>query len=161
MPVGEDQQQHLELTRDLEEISNIVALSDASFVAPFKRTPSLWDPTPKMSNSSIDPNSRNLLRLDETIAERVRSAVTDSISGITFDPAEHLGTSNPLKILSACTGEATAVLADRDAESKPGALKKDVVDSEAVERCASLEQSSHAFVRKTRPFPRLHERVQK
>jgi len=82
-----------------------------------------------MSGSLIDPNSRVLLTDSyETISEDlVRSAVTDSISGITFDPAERPGTSNPLKILSACTGEATAVLAERDAESKPGALKKDVV----------------------------------
>jgi len=81
-----------------------------------------------MSESLIDPNSRVLLTDSyETIAELVRSAVTDSISGITFDPAERPGTSNPLKNLSACTGEATAVLAERDAESKPGALKKDMV----------------------------------
>jgi tryptophanyl-tRNA synthetase len=85
-----------------------------------------------MSKSAVDPNSRILLTDPyETIVKRIRSAVTDSISGITFDPVGRPGTSNLLTILSACTGEAPAVLAERYAGSNHGALKKDV--AEAVE----------------------------
>jgi len=82
-----------------------------------------------MSKSAADPNSRILLTdSHETIIKRIRRAVTDSISGITFDPVERPGTSN---ILSACTGEVPAALAERYAGSKHGSLKKDV--AEAVE----------------------------
>ena len=52
--------------------------------------------------------------------------MTDSISGITFDPAERPGTNNPLTILSACTGETPAVLAEREdvVEAVEEALRK-------------------------------------
>ncbi|KAI0303330.1 tryptophanyl-tRNA synthetase [Multifurca ochricompacta] len=139
VPVGEDQQQHLELTRDLAETFNRTYPSPTPLfklpelmLTPSKRILSLRDSTVKMSKSAADPNSRILLTDSyETIAKRVRSAVTDSISGITFDPVERPGTSNLLMILSACTGETPAALAERYANSNHGALKKDVV--EAVE----------------------------
>ena len=57
--------------------------------------------------------------------------MTDSTSGITFDPVARPGTSNLLTILSACAGEAPAALAERNAASHHGGLKKDV--AEAVE----------------------------
>jgi len=106
VPVGEDQQQHLELTRDPADISNIVVLSDASFIAPFKRIPSLRDPTAKMSNSSIDPNSRILLRL---VRNHRRAGPQRGDRLHTFDPAERPETSNTLTVLSARTGEVPAV----------------------------------------------------
>ncbi|KAI0255328.1 hypothetical protein BJV78DRAFT_1179212, partial [Lactifluus subvellereus] len=96
-----------------------------------------------MSKSAVDPNSRILLTDSyETIVKRVRSAVTDSVSGITFDPVKRPGTSNLLTILSACTGNAPAVLADRYSASNHGALKQDVM--EAVE---ALHKPREEFVR--------------
>jgi tryptophanyl-tRNA synthetase len=72
----------------------------------------------KMFKSAVDPNSRILLTDPyEIIAKRIRSAMTDSISGITFDPVARPGTSNLLTTLFACTGEAPGVLAGRYAES--------------------------------------------
>jgi tryptophanyl-tRNA synthetase len=104
-----------------------------------------------MSKSAIDPNSRILLTDSyEIIAKRIRSAVTDSISGITFDPVERPGTSNLLTILSACTGEAPAVLTERYAGSNHGTLKKDVV--EAVEEALRKPRAEFARLRDEKMF---------
>jgi tryptophanyl-tRNA synthetase len=105
-----------------------------------------------MSKSAVDPNSRILLTDSyETIAKRIRSAVTDSNSGITFDPVERPGTSNLLTILSACTGEAPpAVLAERYAGSNHSALKKDVV--EAVEEALRKPRAEFVRLREDRTF---------
>ena len=80
-----------------------------------------------MYKPAVDPNSRILLTDPyETTVKRIRNAVTDSISGITFDPVARPGTSNLLTILSACTGEAPAVLAERYAGSNHDALNNAV-----------------------------------
>jgi hypothetical protein len=63
-----------------------------------------------MSKSAIDPNSRILLRLLQN--HQQAGLVTDTISGIIFDPAERPGTNKLLTIVEACTGEAPAVLAE-------------------------------------------------
>ncbi|KAN0109813.1 hypothetical protein V8E52_008919 [Russula decolorans] len=160
VPVGEDQQQHLELTRDLAESFNrtypsptpLFRLPELMLItAPSKRILSLRDVTAKMSKSAPDPNSRILLTDSyETIAKRIRGAVTDSISGITFDPVERPGTSNLLTILSACTGEAPTVLAERYAGSNHGSLKKDV--AEAVEEALRKPRAEFARLREDRTF---------
>jgi tryptophanyl-tRNA synthetase len=104
-----------------------------------------------MSKSATDPNSRILLTDSyETIAKRIRSAVTDSISGVTFDPVARLGTSNLLTILSACTGEAPAALAERYTRSNHSTLKKDVV--EAVEEALRRPREEFARLREERAF---------
>jgi len=104
-----------------------------------------------MSKSATDSNSRILLTDSyEIIVKRIRSAVTDSISGITFDPIERPGTSNLLTILSACTGETPAILADRYTESNHGALKKDVV--EAVEEALRKPRAEFARLRGEKTF---------
>ena len=104
-----------------------------------------------MSKSAPDPNSRILLTDSyETIVKRTRGAVTDSMSGITFDPVDRPGTSNLLTILSACTGEASTVLAERYAESNHGALKKDV--AEAVEEALRKPRAEFVRLREDRTF---------
>jgi tryptophanyl-tRNA synthetase len=104
-----------------------------------------------MSKSAVDPNSRILLTDPyETIVKRIRSAVTDSFSGITFDPVARPGTSNLLTILSACTGEVPAVLAERYAASNHGALKKDV--AEAVEEVLRRPRAEFARLCEDRSF---------
>jgi hypothetical protein len=79
------------------------------------------------------PRPQRILPTDpsEAIVRRTRSAVTDSISGITFDSVGRLGMSTLITNFSAFTGEAPAVLAERYARSNHGALKEDV--AEAVE----------------------------
>ncbi|KAI0263769.1 tryptophanyl-tRNA synthetase [Gloeopeniophorella convolvens] len=158
VPVGEDQQQHLELTRDIADIFNrtypnpkpLFRLPELT-LTPSKRILSLRDPSVKMSKSAADPNSRVLLTDSyETIAKRVRSAVTDSVSGITYDPVGRPGTSNLITILSACTGEAPTTIAGRYAGSNHGALKKDVV--EAVEEALRGPRAEFARLREDKAY---------
>ena len=104
-----------------------------------------------MSKSAVDPNSRILLTdTYDTIAKRIRAAVTDSISGITFDPVNRAGTSNLLTILSACTGETPIALAGRYEGSNHGVLKKDVV--EAVEETLRRPRGEFARLCEDRAF---------
>ena len=80
--------------------------------------------------------------------------MTDSISGITFDPAERPGTSNLLTILLACTGEAAAVLGERYAEDNHWALKINVV--EAVEEALRKPRGEFSRLRDEEAFlPRV------
>ncbi|KAG1768978.1 tryptophanyl-tRNA synthetase [Suillus occidentalis] len=130
VPVGDDQQQHIELTRDLADIFNPnlqrnVSPVPPSDLPPSKRILSLKDPTSKMSKSSPDAKSRILLTdTASQIQSKIRAAVTDSIQGITYDPDGRPGTSNLLTILAACT--------DSDVtQPGPWNLKRDV--AEAVE----------------------------
>ncbi|KAF8909181.1 hypothetical protein CPB85DRAFT_1222197 [Mucidula mucida] len=136
VPVGDDQTQHLELARDLVERFN--STYSPVFTMPgiiktsSKRVLSLRDPTSKMSKSAPDASSRILLTdLPDTIAAKIRVAVTDSVSGITYDPVARPGTANLLTILGACTEETPEDVALRYANKNHGHLKKDVVEAVA------------------------------
>ncbi|MFU8786487.1 MAG: tryptophan--tRNA ligase [Candidatus Izemoplasmataceae bacterium] len=111
VPVGDDQKQHLELTRDIaERVNNRVG---EFFVVPKPIIPkvgarimSLTDPTKKMSKSDDNVKSRILLLDDEAIIrKRIMSAVTDSDTKIRFDKELKPGISNLMTIMSAITGE--------------------------------------------------------
>ncbi|KAF9528207.1 tryptophanyl-tRNA synthetase [Crepidotus variabilis] len=139
VPVGEDQTQHLELSRDLAKSFNKTFNGKKRFfpvpeqmITPFKRVLSLKDPTSKMSKSSPDPTSRILLTdTYPMIQQKLRGAVTDSNSHISFDPINLRGTANLLSILSACTGETIPNIVARytGKEKAHGILKMEVADS--------------------------------
>ena len=112
VPVGEDQKQHLELTRDLAQRFNSNANKEVFKIPePFipevgARIMSLQDPSSKMSKS--DENEKaNLWLLDppKRIEKKIKSSVTDSDSEIKFDPQNKAGISNLLTIYSVITGE--------------------------------------------------------
>lgn len=85
-----------------------------------------------MSKSSPDLQSRILLTDTEAqIRKKIRGAVTDSITGITYDPAERRGAANLLTILAACTNEEPSEVATRYASKGHGDLKADVADAVA------------------------------
>jgi tryptophanyl-tRNA synthetase len=85
-----------------------------------------------MSKSAPDVQSRILLTDDfSQIKSKIRSAVTDSQAGVTYDPVNRPGAANLLTILAACTGEAPAEVAKRYAGKGHGDLKADV--AEAIE----------------------------
>ncbi|KAF9480901.1 tryptophanyl-tRNA synthetase [Pholiota conissans] len=139
VPVGEDQTQHLELTRELADSFNRKFTNKKRFfpiptqlITPCRRVLSLKDPSSKMSKSAPNVSSRILLT-DPTseIFQKFKGAVTDSIQGVTYDPINRPGTSNLLSILSACTGEEVESLAARYANKGHADLKADV--AEAVE----------------------------
>ncbi|EMD34299.1 hypothetical protein CERSUDRAFT_117177 [Gelatoporia subvermispora B] len=137
VPVGEDQEQHLELSRDLADIFNRSFHADGPtfplpqhVITPSRRVLSLKDPSSKMSKSAPDANSRILLTdSTSTVKKKIRSAVTDSITGITYDPQTRPGTANLITILAACTGEDTLAVAARYADKGHGALKAGVADA--------------------------------
>jgi len=135
VPVGEDQRQHLELTRDLAQRFN--ARFGETFVVPqphiVKATAKildLQDPTAKMSKSSSSPGGIiDLLDDPATSAKKVRGAVTDSGREIVFDEEAKPGVSNLLTILAALTGRPIDELVESYAGKGYGELKRDVADA--------------------------------
>lgn len=137
VPVGEDQRQHLELTRNLAERFN--ARFGETFVVPDGFIPQgaakiydLQDPTSKMSKSGDNPKGIvNLLDEPKTSAKRIKSAVTDNDSEIRYDRDEKPGVSNLLVIQSALTGRSVdEIVADYQAAgAQYGALKVDTADA--------------------------------
>lgn len=110
VPVGDDQKQHLELTRDLAERFNkkyndIFTIPEVRIPKVGARVMSLQDPTRKMSKS--DANSKGFISLlDEpkVIEKKIKSAVTDSEGIVKFDVANKPGISNLLSIYSILGG---------------------------------------------------------
>ncbi|GBE82823.1 Tryptophan--tRNA ligase, mitochondrial [Sparassis crispa] len=139
VPVGEDQQQHIELARDLADTFNRTFKNRGPLfplpqhvVTTSRRVLSLKDPSSKMSKSAPDKQSRILLTDSALqIQAKVRAAVTDSITGITYDPLARPGASNLLAILAACLGEDVTEAAKRYSDKGHVHLKADV--AEAVE----------------------------
>lgn len=83
-----------------------------------------------MSKSAPDVSSRILLTdTNKDIARKIRTAVTDSIPGVTYDPETRPGTSNLLAILAACTQEDAATVAQRYEGKGHGHLKSDVAEA--------------------------------
>ncbi len=111
VPVGDDQRQHLELTRDLAQRFNtlykqpVFTIPEGQIREEGARIMSLTEPTKKMSKSDTDPNSRiNLLDDPKTIKKKINRATTDSLRLVTFDP-ERPGITNLLTIYQVLTGE--------------------------------------------------------
>jgi tryptophanyl-tRNA synthetase len=134
VPVGEDQRQHLELTRDLAQRFNTLYGTTFTVPAPFivKETAKITDlqePTAKMSKSSSAPAGIvELLDDPAKTAKKIRSAVTDAGREIIFDPVEKPGVSNLLTIYSALTGRTVDDLVDAYAGRGYGDLKKDLAE---------------------------------
>jgi tryptophanyl-tRNA synthetase len=132
VPVGEDQRQHLELTRNLAQRFN--SRFGKSLVVPEPYIPpgaakiaDLQDPTSKMSKSASSPGGIvELLDPPKTSAKKIRSAVTDNEREIRYDPENKPGVANLLTIYSAMTDRKIAEL-EADYEGKGyGDLKKDL-----------------------------------
>jgi tryptophanyl-tRNA synthetase len=134
VPVGEDQRQHLELTRDLAQRFNHRYRKTFPLPEPYilKRTAKiadLQDPTKKMSKSSPSALGRiDMLDEPKVSAKRIRSAVTDSGSEVRFDEEEKPGISNLLTIYSSISGEEVGALEDRYAGRGYGDFKSDLAD---------------------------------
>ncbi len=131
VPVGEDQRQHLELTRDLAQRFN--SRHGATFVVPephiVRQTAKILDlqqPTKKMSKSLGGSGCLFLMDDPKASAKKIRSAVTDTGREIVFDPETKPGVSNLLTILSALGGSPVPALQERFAGAGYGDLKKEV-----------------------------------
>ena len=134
VPVGEDQRQHLELTRDLAERVNgrfpgTFVVPDAFIVKGSAKIMDLQEPGAKMSKTtSADLGLIDLLDDPARIAKKIRSAVTDTEREIRYDPEGKPGVSNLLVIHSVISGTAIADLERAFAGKGYGDLKKDVAD---------------------------------
>ncbi len=135
VPVGEDQRQHLELTRDLAVRFN--GRHGTTFVVPephilpsVGRIADLADPSAKMSKTSSSPSGIvELLDEPKVNIKKIRSAVTDSEREIEFDEERKPGVANLLTILSALTGTSVEVLVKELAGRGYGDLKGAVADA--------------------------------
>lgn len=134
VPVGEDQRQHLELTRDLAQRFNTrfkktFVVPDAHIIKGTAKIFDLQDPTAKMSKSSSNPAGIvNILDDPKVSAKKIRSAVTDNERDIVFDPENKAGVSNLLVIQSALSGVSIDDLVAGYAGKGYGDLKSDTAD---------------------------------
>lgn len=129
VPVGEDQRQHLELTRDLAirfngRFGETFTVPEPHIVKGTAKIQDLQDPTAKMSKSSPS-GCINLLDPLKTTEKKIKSAVTDSDSLVAFDPVNKAGVSNLLTIMSAYTGTAIPELVTSFEGRMYGDLKKE------------------------------------
>ena len=135
VPVGEDQRQHLELTRNLAERFNNKYGETFKVPEPFipegaAKIYDLQEPTSKMSKSGANPKGLvNLLDAPKTSAKRIKSAVTDDLGSVAFDREKQPGVSNLLVIQSALTGESIDSLVEKYADQGYGHLKVDTADA--------------------------------
>ncbi|MFB5661395.1 tryptophan--tRNA ligase [Alteribacillus sp. HJP-4] len=129
VPVGEDQKQHLELTRNLAERFNhkyndIFTVPEVQIPKVGARIMSLQNPLKKMSKS--DENQKayiSMLDDEKTIMKKMKSAVTDSENEIRFDREKKPGVSNLMSILSLCSGESLNSIEARFADKGYGYFK--------------------------------------
>jgi tryptophanyl-tRNA synthetase len=135
VPVGEDQRQHLELTRDLatrfnSRFGKTFEIPEAHILKETAKIYDLQEPTAKMSKSAQDPKGLvNLMDEPTVIAKKIKSAVTDTDGEIRFDRDAKPGVSNLLGIYSAITGESIEAFAASLQGQGYGALKTAVADA--------------------------------
>ena len=139
VPIGDDQKQHLEMTRDLAErfnnrFSEVFPIPDALIPETSARVMSLTDPTAKMSKSEANERSRVLI-LDppDVIRKKIKSAVTDSEPTVRYDWEAKPGISNLLEIMAACTERSIDDLATEYADSGYGVFKEAVAEAVIAE----------------------------
>lgn len=134
VPVGEDQKQHLEITRDIAQRMN-QTYGKELFTIPEVYTPpvgarvmSLQDPRSKMSKSDPDPNSAIYLNdTDDQIRKKLKRAVTDSGSEIIYSD-EKPGIKNLIEIQSVLTGKSPQSIVESYAGKQYGHLKVDTAE---------------------------------
>ncbi|MCU5745987.1 tryptophan--tRNA ligase [Staphylococcus sp. SQ8-PEA] len=134
VPVGEDQKQHMELTRNLVERFNsryndVLIKPEVHMPKVGGRVMSLQDPTRKMSKS--DDNQKNYISLlDEPhiAAKKIKSAVTDSDGVIQFDREKKPGISNLLSIYAGLTDKSIEELVEAYQDSNYGTFKGDLAE---------------------------------
>ena len=151
VPVGEDQRQHIELTRDLARRFNTrfggsLTVPEPYIIEATAKILDLQDPTIKMSKTASSP-AGIIEMLDEPArsAKKVRSAVTDSGREVSFDPVGKPGLSNLLVIASALTGTPVPTLVERYAGRGYGDLKKDLAEV-VVDFVTPFRDATHALL---------------
>jgi tryptophanyl-tRNA synthetase len=135
VPVGEDQRQHLELTRNLAQRFN--SRYGDTFVVPDPYIPKgaaakildLQDPSAKMSKSLADAGTINLMDAPSAIVKKIKRAVTDTETEVRYDPQNKPGVSNLLTIYAAVTDRTVDEVAGEFSGGGYGGLKVAVADA--------------------------------
>lgn len=133
VPVGDDQAQHVELTRDLavrfnQRYGHTFVVPRATRPEVAARVMNLQEPASKMGKSDDSgPGIVYLLDEPDVVRKKVMRAVTDSGQDVVYDREERPGVANLLEILAACTGGDPAALGE--AYASYGALKKDTAEA--------------------------------
>ena len=144
VPVGEDQKQHLELSRDIAGAFNraygaeFFPLPEPVILPTAARIMSLRDGTKKMSKS--DPSDYSRITLTDNadaIAKKIRKATSDSIEGVTFDEKARPEVANILTIYAALSGSTPEAVAAEFANSQTSAFKAALADL-AVEKLSPI-----------------------
>jgi len=154
VPVGDDQKQHLELTRDIANRFNniygpVFTVPEPMIPPVGARIMGLQDPTGKMSKSDdAETNALYLLDSPDVIVRKIKRAVTDMDGVVRFDIAAKPGVSNLLSILAATTGKTVAALEAEFEGKQYGAFKGAVAD--AVVECLKPVQAKYAELREDR-----------
>ncbi|HSC73564.1 MAG TPA: tryptophan--tRNA ligase [Gaiellaceae bacterium] len=135
VPIGDDQRQHLELSRDIAQRFNsrygeTFVVPDGVYPKTGARVMNLQEPSVKMSKSR-GVESGTLLMLDppETLRKKVRSAVTDSGNDVRYDPDDKPGISNLIELMTVVTGDSIPDVEARYDGSGYGQFKSDVADA--------------------------------
>lgn len=151
VPVGEDQKQHLELTRDLAERFNkkyndIFTIPEVRIPKVGARIMSLADPLKKMSKS--DPNLKSFITLlddPKTIEKKIKSAVTDSEGIVKYDKENKPGVSNLLSIYSILSGTSMAELEEKYDGKGYGDFKSDTAAA-VIEVLKPIQEKYYALL---------------
>jgi tryptophanyl-tRNA synthetase len=135
VPVGDDQRQHVELTRDIAERFNqrfgqTFVVPDVSIPEDGARIKNLQEPERLMSTTRGAP--QGVVRLvdpPETIRKKFKTAVTDSGSEVRHDPAEKAGISNLIEIMAVASGDSIPAIESRYDGEGYGQFKQDVAEA--------------------------------
>ncbi|MGW7262868.1 tryptophan--tRNA ligase [Streptomyces sp. NPDC054842] len=148
VPVGDDQTQHVELTRDLavrfnQRYGHTFVVPRATRPEVAARVMNLQDPTSKMGKSDDSgPGIVYLLDEPDTVRRKVARAVTDSGQDVAYDREKQPGVANLLEILASCTGGDPEALSGE--YRSYGALKKDTAEA-VVEVLRPVQERHHAL----------------
>lgn len=159
VPVGEDQKQHLELTRDLAQRFNQRYGDTFTVPEPYipqvgARIMSLDDAGKKMSKSNPNPGSYiALLDTPDEIRKKISRAVTDSGREVRFDPAAKPEVSNLMSIYTQCAGLSLAEVEARYEGQGYGAFKKDL--AEVVVAALAPMQERYKAIRESGEIPAI------
>ncbi|GIH21940.1 tryptophan--tRNA ligase [Acrocarpospora phusangensis] len=151
VPVGADQKQHLELSRDLAQRFNHRFGPTFTVPSPYilkevEKITDLQDPTAKMSKSSSSPQGiLDVLEQPGPLRKKVMRAVTDTGSDVVMDEENKPGVSNLLRIQSAVTGVPVPELEARYAGQGYGTFKKDVAEA-VVEVFAPIRERTEKLL---------------
>ena len=143
VPVGDDQRQHVEFTRDIttrfnSRFGDVLVIPEHRIPEAGARIMDLAEPTNKMSKSTESPQGVIYLTDEPSvITKKLKRAVTDSDGEVRYDPADKPGVANLLNILAVATDDDPATLADK--YSQYGPLKSDAAEA-LVEMLRPVQQ---------------------